>query len=244
MKNRKWPKLPRGLYWDAKSPYIFFKWRDARGKQHGQCTSTDEPAKALIYKLQFLEKQRETLDQQEIGTEDLGKLPLKKVSEMYFNWKTANSSPPTVDRERRMFQRVLDFFGSECRAKSIGLAKIRQYQQARRAHVTKTMQREISARTVNYEMQLLRGVMTYAGCWKGDLALEYKPLRQTKKRVGKVAGKEQLTALIAAAKKNDYWQLAMYCAAVAVGTGCRGCEIKNLQLQDIQTRIRQDSDSA
>ncbi|HJT54532.1 MAG TPA: hypothetical protein VJ848_11825 [Candidatus Angelobacter sp.] len=33
MKNRKRPKLPRGLYWDAKSPYIFFKWRDPHGKQ-------------------------------------------------------------------------------------------------------------------------------------------------------------------------------------------------------------------
>jgi hypothetical protein len=89
MKNRKRPKLSRGLYWDTKSSYIFFKWRDAHGKQHGQCTYTDEPAKALIYKLQFLEKQRETLEHQEIEAEDLGKLPLKKASEMYFNWKTA-----------------------------------------------------------------------------------------------------------------------------------------------------------
>jgi hypothetical protein len=193
-------------------------------------------AKALIYKLQFLEEPRETLQHQEIETEDMGKLPLKEVSEWTLTGRTANSNRPTVERECRMFQRVLDFFGSECRAKSIGLAKIRQYQQARRAHVSNTMKREVSARTVNYEIQLLPGVMTYAGCWKGDLVLEYKPLRQTKKRVGKVASKEQLLALIAAAKKKDYWQLAMYCAAVAVETGCRAVRSKTCNF-----RIEQES---
>ena len=32
------------------------------------------------------------------------------------------------------------------------------------------MKRKITARTINYEMQLLRGVMMYAGCWKGGIA--------------------------------------------------------------------------
>jgi len=43
-----------------------------------------------------------------------------------------------------------------------------------------------------------------------------------------------LMKVIETAKKNEYWQLAMYCAAVAAGTGCRSWEIKNLQLQDIR----------
>jgi integrase len=38
--------------------------------------------------------------------------------------------------------------------------------------------------------------------------------------------------IIATAKNNEYWQLAMYCAAVAAGTGCRSWEIKNLRLED------------
>jgi hypothetical protein len=29
--------------------------------------------------------------------------------------------------------------------------------------------------------------------------------------------------IINKAKGNDYWQLAMYCAALAVGTGCVIC---------------------
>jgi hypothetical protein len=35
VKNKKRPKLPRGLRWDPKSPYIFFSWRD----QHGEAAS-------------------------------------------------------------------------------------------------------------------------------------------------------------------------------------------------------------
>ncbi len=66
------------------------------------------------------------------------------------------------------------------------------------------------------------------------MAARYTPLRQIKKRAGKVAEKVQLMNIINKAKGNEYWQLAMYCAAVAVGTGCRGGEIRNLQLKDIR----------
>jgi integrase len=232
VREQKRPKLPRGLHWDNKSPHIFFKWRDARGKQHGQGTNTDDPAKALIFKLQFLEEQRESQDQVEVR-EDLRKLPLKKVAEMYFGWKIANCAKSTIGRERRMFKNVSNFFGSDSLVKSIKLAKIRQYQQKRRADVSKTMKREVSGRTVNYEIQLLRGVMKYAGCWTPELEVQYEPLRQRKKRKGKVATKEDFMRIISEAKTNEYWELAMYCAAVAVGTGCRSCEIRNLQLQDI-----------
>ena len=40
--------------------------------------------------------------------------------------------------------------------------------------------------------------------------------------------------IIATAQTNEYWELAMYCAAVAAGTGCRSWEIKNLRLGDIR----------
>jgi integrase len=76
--------------------------------------------------------------------------------------------------------------------------------------------------------------MQHANCWKGDLAERYKPLKESKSRAGKKATNEQLMKIIETAKKNEYWQLSMYCAAVAAGTGCRSWEIKNLQLQHIR----------
>jgi hypothetical protein len=46
--------LPRGLRWKSDSPYIWFSWRHARGKQHQKNSETNDPAKALGIKLDFL----------------------------------------------------------------------------------------------------------------------------------------------------------------------------------------------
>jgi len=43
-------------------------------------------------------------------------------------------------------------------------------------------------------------------------------LREIKQRAGKVATKDQLVTIITEAMANEYWQLAVYCAAVAAGT--------------------------
>lgn len=244
MKHDKPPKLPRGLRWKTDSPYIWFSWRDHLGKQHQQSTETSDPAKALAFKLQFLEdaaQRRESESQipeeerrkSESHIPELKKLPLAQAAEFYFDWKTADTSSTTVARERRILKPILRFFGASTRLKSIRLGRIREYQQARRKQTSRTMKRLVSARSVNYELHLLRSVMSYAGCWSADLDAGYKRLRQMKSKIGRAASKEQLTRIFAEAKKNDYWQVAMYCAAVAVGTGCRGCEIRTLRIGDI-----------
>lgn len=233
MKKGKRPKLPRGLRWKSDSQYIWFSWRNARGQQRQKSTGTDDPVKALAFKLDFLEGESEEIDQSKIKPTDLGKLPLPRVAELYFNWKTASNSAATVERERRIFANVRKFFGSQFPARAISLSMIQQYQQERRKHVSKTMKQFVSSRTVNYELQLLRAVMSFAHCWTPELDMDYKPLRHVKSRVGKVASKSDLMMLFEKAKANDYWQIAMYSAAVAIGTGCRAGEIRKLQLRDI-----------
>jgi integrase len=153
---------------------------------------------------------------------------------LYFAWKAANSSPGTIAREKRLFKRVERYVGSKTPLRLIDLELLRDYQRERREEISPTMKKPISARSVNYELRLLRGVMKYANCWKGDLVENYQPLSQKRSRVGKVATKDQLATIIATAKGNEHWKVAMYCAAVAAGTGCRGGEIRNLQLKDIQ----------
>jgi integrase len=229
-------KLPRGLQWREGSPHIYFSWRDSRMTQHRECTGTSDPAQALIYKLQFLEHQREDPDLLEVAekTENRGKLPLKEVAEKYFALKLADNAAGTVARERRMFKRVLRFFGPNLPIRRVNLGMIEEYQKMRRVEISPTMRKPVSARTVNYEMQLLRGAMTYADCWTDTLEARYKPLRQAKPKVGKAAGKERLKHLLATAKTRRIFEVAMYAAAVAAGTGCRGCEIRNLQIGDIQ----------
>ena len=176
MKHKKRPKLPRGLRWHSESQYIWFIWYDAQGKQHKKSAETTDPAKALLFKLRFLEQQ-EARRESGVEAPDLTNEPLARVAELYFDWKQANNSPETVARERRMFNNVLKFFGRQVPVKYIRLPKIRQYQKERRKQISSTMKQPVSARTVNYEMQLLRGVMAYADCWTDHLAVRYRQLK-------------------------------------------------------------------
>jgi integrase len=232
MKQKK-ANLPRGLHWKSDSPFIWFTWRDDRGKQHRQSTQTDDPGEGFSFRQQFLEKREQDLEQTKSGSDDLAKWPLKKGCGGVFQLERANSSEATVARERRIFKPVEKFFASDFRMNAITLAHIRQYQKERRKHISRTMRQPVTGRTVNYEMFLLRCVMTYADCWNGHVSAGYQPLREIKQRAGKVASNDQIKTLITTALANEYWQLAMYCGAVAIGTGCPGGEIRNLQLKDI-----------
>jgi integrase len=239
MAKQRRPRLPRGLHWGPKSPYILFNWRDALGKQHHQSTGTTDPQEALLFKLKFLADREEKLEETEAeAAEDLGKLPLSKVSEMFFGWKAAKSSAATVERERRIFKPLLRWLGAAKIVKTIKLVHLRQYQQQRRKHVSEVMKQPVTARTVNYELDLLRGVMKYAGCWTPQLETDYQPLPELKSKVGKAATVQQLAKIIKTAKANESWAIALYAAAVAIGTGCRGGEIRTLQLRDIHLKTK------
>jgi hypothetical protein len=211
MKNPKRPKLPRGLRWKSDSPFFWFSWRDARGKQHQKNTETADPAKALGMKLEFLGSAQQEIAEIKTQSEEMGKLQLSRVADLYFEWKSASSAAVTIERERRIFNPVRKFFGSQLPARAIKLPMIQRYQQHRRQQVSKTMKQLVSARSVNYELHLLRDVLKFAHCWTGELTAGYKPLRHVKSRIGKCAAKEQVMKIIETAKENDYWQVAMWC---------------------------------
>ena len=87
MKGTKRPKLPRGLRWRSNSPFIWFSWRDSRGKQHQQSTETTDPAEALSNKLKFLALRQHEREDFQTQANEMGKLPLERVAELYFSWK-------------------------------------------------------------------------------------------------------------------------------------------------------------
>lgn len=59
-----------------------------------------------------------------------------------------------------------------------------------------------------------------------------------KSKVGKAATVQQLAKIIKTAKTNESWGIALYAAAVAIGSGCRGGEIRTLQLRDIHLKAK------
>jgi integrase len=232
VKDSKRAKLPRGLRWHAQSRFIWFTWYDSQGRQHKKSTETTDPERALLFKMRFFARQ-ETGESEEVESPDLTCESLARAAELYFDWKLANNAPETVVRERRMFKNVVKFFGAGTPVKSIRLPQIRAYQKERRQQISPTMKQPVTARSVNYEMQLLKGVMRYADCWTDTLAVRYQALREVKSRAGKTASTAEMIKIINTARKNEYWQVAMWCAAVGAGTGCRSGEIRKLQLKDI-----------
>ena len=228
------PRLSYGLRWHSKSQYIWFTWYDAKGRQHKKSTESTDPNKALLFKIRFLEEQKERQEAKpEPETPDLRNMPLERAAQLYFEWKVANNSVETVAREQRLFKKPVKFFGANTPVRSIRLHKIREYQKERRKQISPTMKKNIAPRTINYELQLLRWIMTYADCWNSDLEARYQPLREAKSKVGKAATKDQLIKIFNTAMANDYWYVAMCCAAVAAGSGCRGGEIRRLRLSDV-----------
>jgi hypothetical protein len=104
VKDKKRPKLPPGLRWHAESQFIWFVWYDAQGGQHKKSTETTDPDKALLFKIRFLEEQK---DQDEIAatepeTPDMRSMSLERAAQLYFEWKLANNSAETVAREQRI----------------------------------------------------------------------------------------------------------------------------------------------
>jgi hypothetical protein len=51
--------------------------------------------------LRFLAKQEHEGEDFKAQANEMGKLPLERVAELYFNWKAASSSPRTIEREHR-----------------------------------------------------------------------------------------------------------------------------------------------
>jgi hypothetical protein len=151
MAHRKRAKLPPGLHWGPKTPFILFNWRDSLGKQHHQSTGTADPQDALLFKLKFLASREENLQETEAeAAENLGKLPLSKVSEMYFSWKIAKSSSATVERERRIFRPLQKWLGASKIVKTIKLVHFGQYQQQRRKHVSHVMKQPVPSHTTRW----------------------------------------------------------------------------------------------
>src|SRR5438552_18248569 len=70
--NKKRSRLPRGLRWKSDSPYIWFSWRDSRGKQHQQSTESNDPVKAFDFRTQFMAKRKDYEKRVECQSPEMG----------------------------------------------------------------------------------------------------------------------------------------------------------------------------
>jgi len=67
---------------------------------------------------------------------------------------------------------------------------------------------------------------------------DYKPLKENKRGPGRALTPEQEKKLFECAQKSPYLSAAYYAAIVAANTTMRGCELKGLQLRDVDLTNR------
>lgn len=187
------------------------KWREfsARTKSYQEAKQTRQKA----------------LQQQAEGRlpTDAAKAKLEQVAPGWLAYRKQIVAPLTVRIDRERLKPLLKSFGNR-RLCDITIDDILAYRALR--------QSEVGNRTINLEVKVLRQILKAHKLWVriGD---DYRPLKENSRGPGQALADEQERALFATARSNPRWEVAYYAALLAANTTARGCELKSLQLRDV-----------
>ena len=187
------------------------KWREfsARTKSYQEAKQTRQKA----------------LQQQAEGRlpTDAAKAKLEQVAPGWLAYRKQIVAPLTVRIDRERLKPLLKSFGNR-RLCDITIDDILAYRALR--------QSEVGHRTINLEVKVLRQILKAHKLWVriGD---DYRPLKENSRGPGQALADEQERALFATARSNPRWEVAYYAALLAANTTARGCELKSLQLRDV-----------
>jgi integrase len=90
---------------------------------------------------------------------------------------------------------------------------------------------EVSAKTVNREMRIVRAVLHRRKLW-GRLADDYQSLAEQSRGPGRALSDDEERRLFEKAASRPGWQAAYYASLLAANTTARGCELRGLRLED------------
>ena len=91
---------------------------------------------------------------------------------------------------------------------------------------------EVSNRTVNLEMKVLRQILKTCRLW-ARIADDYTRMPENTKGPGRALSDEEEKRLFSTARSNPRWEATYYAALLASNTTARGCELKGLRLEDV-----------
>lgn len=151
-----------------------------------------------------------------------------EAADEYITHREATVSAGTVRIEKERLPHLKHALGN-CLLRDITAQTIRKYQGTRA--------KQVSARTVNLEIKLLRGILKVEGQWK-RLRDDVKPLKQAGEAPGRALTDEEALRLFETAESRPAWLVAYLCTVIANDTGMRGVELKNLRLRDIDIDTR------
>jgi integrase len=158
------------------------------------------------------------------GRGSFADLAFSRAVEEYIQERLGRVSERTSQIDRERAKPLLGFLKDKS-LRRIGAKEIREYQRYR-------LSAGRSGRTINMEVNVLRGMLKRAKRWN-LIADDVHNLPENHAVVGRALAVEDKVRLFETAASRDEW-MAAYCAAViAVNTTCRGVEIRSLRWRDL-----------
>jgi integrase len=159
---------------------------------------------------------------------DLATLPFSKASALWLGERLKLVAKGTYKIEKQRLAPLAEKLGN-LRLIDITSQHLRAYQLTRIE--------QVSPRTCNLELKVVRQLLKTARLWS-RLADDIKPLKENSKGPGRALTPEQESKLFDCAQKSLYLSAAFYAGIVAANTTMRGCELKGLQLSDVDLVTR------
>ena len=150
------------------------------------------------------------------------------TADEYIKHRECIVSAGTVRLEKERLKQLKRVLGN-VRLKDIMPRTIRKYQSTRGS--------EVSNRTVNLEIKLLRGILKHENQW-ARIEHDYARLKEIGESPGRALTPEESLRLFTTAESKDEWFVVYQAAIVANDTGMRGVELRNLRLADIDINSR------
>jgi integrase len=180
-----------------------------------------------------LEKKRIAEIEQGKGSSKSGRqfarLPFEQAATEYIEGRNLHISTRTHQLDRERMKPLLKFF--EKPLLRIRVEDIASYQRKR-------LEDNVSGRTVNMEIGVLRGMMKKAKVWN-MIAEDVRMFPEDQKPIGKVLVAEQKQKLLETAASRDSWMVAYNAAVLAANTTCRGVELKHLRWTNVEFENRE-----
>jgi integrase len=151
-----------------------------------------------------------------------------ETADEYIRHREATVSEGTVRLEKERLKPLERVIGN-VKLKEISSRTIRTYQAARGA--------QVSNRTVNLEIKLLRGILKSEGQWN-RLQEDYKRLSEAGESPGRALNPRRVARSVQDRGKQGRMVVPYQAAIVANDTGMRSVELRNLKLGDIDIDAR------
>jgi integrase len=154
---------------------------------------------------------------------------LQKAADDWLDQRQFEVSTGSLKAERSILRNLLREFKADSRLQSLAdISKLRKYQHDR-------LKAGKSPKTINNEVQVLRGILELALLWQ-RVERQYKPLRVKKSDIPDALTKEESVRFLQLAAKSSPTAVAPFVATLALSSGARKGEIERLKRKDLHQR--------